>query len=109
HRRAVRRRDPEDWEELLPGDLPAELPPATPAAAAALDANEADVLDLSPAALGQAEGEDLIPAVPALEIDPAEQERINRQVAVSELIEHQPEEVASLLRSWLGDRRAVQR
>ena len=110
HRRAVRRRGPDGYDELLAGDMPAELPPATPAAAAALDANEADVLDLSPAALGQPEpAEELVLSAPPLEIDPAEQERINRQSAVSELIEHQPDEVASLLRSWLGDRRAVQR
>jgi flagellar biosynthesis/type III secretory pathway M-ring protein FliF/YscJ len=42
------------------------------------------------------------------ELDPAElevQQRTDRDAALGELIEHQPEEVAALLRSWLADRR----
>lgn len=108
HRRAVRRREDDLFDALLEGDRPAELPPA-PASAAAAEADDADVLDLSPAALEPAEP-DAVPAVPALElVTPEDQERLVRHAAVSELIEHQPDEVAALLRSWLGDRRAVQR
>ena len=69
------------------------------------------------------EGPPETPELPALEeteaaeetdeeeelLDPEEHERMVRHAAVAELIEHQPDEVAALLRSWLGDRRAVQR
>jgi len=35
--------------------------------------------------------------------------REERQQVLSELIDNQPDEVAQLLRGWLGDRRAVRR
>lgn len=108
HRRAAARRDELWLDALEDGDHPAELPPAraAPADAVVSELEAADVLDLSPAALGSADELDLAP----LEVvSAAEQERINRQSAVSELIEHQPDEVAALLRSWLGDRRTVRR
>jgi len=35
--------------------------------------------------------------------------RGDRQAALGDLIDHQPDEVAQLLRDWLGDRRAVRR
>ena len=35
--------------------------------------------------------------------------RSDRQAALGDLIDHQPDEVAQLLRDWLGDRRAVRR
>ena len=82
--------------------------------------DDADVVELSPEAI---EGPPETPELPALEeteaaeetdeeeelLDPEEHERMVRHAAVAELIEHQPDEVAALLRSWLGDRRAVQR
>lgn len=39
----------------------------------------------------------------------AERGREERQAVLSELIDNQPDEVAQLLRGWLGDRRAVRR
>lgn len=118
HRRATRRRD-EELEALLAGEAPAELPPA-PATAVAEELDDADAVELSPEAI---EGPPETPELPALEeteaaeetdeeeelLDPEEHERMVRHAAVAELIEHQPDEVAALLRSWLGDRRAVQR
>ncbi len=107
YRRAVRRRDDALYDALAEIEGPPELPPA-PATAAAEELDDADVVDLSPAVL---DAPPETPELPALEdvIPPEEQERMLRHAAVTELIEHQPDEVAALLRSWLGDRRAVQR
>lgn len=38
-----------------------------------------------------------------------DRQRLDRQAAVADLIDNQPEEVAQLLRGWLGDRRTVRR
>lgn len=48
-------------------------------------------------------------APPVEMMTPEDLQRQTRQAAVSELIEHQPDEVAALLRSWLGDRRGATR
>lgn len=48
-------------------------------------------------------------AAPELVGMAAERGREERQAVLSELIDNQPDEVAQLLRGWLGDRRAVRR
>jgi flagellar biosynthesis/type III secretory pathway M-ring protein FliF/YscJ len=47
--------------------------------------------------------------VSAISGDPVERRRDERRQVVSELIDNQPDEVAELLRGWLGDRRSVRR
>lgn len=112
HRQAVRRRELRELEDMF-ADQPLDALPPAPAVVEALD--EADVLDLSPAALESigvdADSEALVPIPDPVELEVAAEEQIrhNRQAAVAELIEQQPDEVAALLRSWLGDRRAVSR
>lgn len=46
---------------------------------------------------------------PAMAVNGIENRREERQQVLTELIDNQPDEVAQLLRGWLGDRRAVKR
>jgi flagellar M-ring protein FliF len=88
------------------------------------DRRELDALALEAAELYEALGTGATSAVavpdPAVDLtaerpvsaisgDPVERRRDERRQVVSELIDNQPDEVAELLRGWLGDRRSVRR
>ena len=84
------------------------LPAGEPAMAFTQEVELADVVEIE----SVEPGSDLVVAPPVpvvVEPDPVElqlQQRDERDAALGELIEHQPEEVAALLRSWLADRRS---
>ncbi len=96
---------------------PPELPPAP---ASLLDeADDGDVVELSGAEdfelfegeIEEDEG-DLVLAPLVFEqtaITAEHRQREERDQHLAQLIEHQPDEVAALLRNWLGDRRGVSR
>ncbi len=93
------------------------LPPAD-LEAMVEDAEDGDVLELSSAeeeALGEIvddEEHELVLASVAADqaAEMAEElERMQREAHLTDLIDNQPDEVASLLRGWLGDRRGVSR
>ena len=102
--RQLRRRKPTRVPVVLPADV-VDLPLAAPEAPSALALEEAeDVIDLDEAEETPALEEAEVLELPA----PDEaQERIAIQSELGELIENQPEEVAQLLRGWLGERRSA--
>jgi flagellar M-ring protein FliF len=104
-----RRRRGRDEESL--SMLPAIVTAPAVVAAAAMDAADSVELD-SGERTDNTPGSPAIAAhdLPSLDV-PTPEDRLlmTRQSAVAELIEHQPDEVASLLRSWLGDRRSARR
>ena len=113
YRMASKRQARRDIAELGPGTQPA-LPPAS-AAMTMLDEVDlagSDVLDLSSDAQGLTAGNgrvgaELSPRVG--ELDSGQTGRIDREANLTDLIDNQPEEVAALLRGWLGDRRGTNR
>ena len=84
------------------------LPAGEPAMAFTQEVELADVVEIE----SVEPGSDLVVAPPVpvvVDAAPVElqlQQRDERDAALGELIEHQPEEVAALLRSWLADRRS---
>lgn len=93
-RRARRRSSAVDIAELEAA-LTAQLPAGRPVA----DARTAGAAEVELAPL---DAELLQPSAEELELR-------QREAVVAELIDNQPDEVAALLRGWLGDRRAVHR
>jgi len=99
----------DDLPALPPGDLSSMLE----------EADEEDVLELTAMedgfelGEGEEDGErELVLASVAAEeavVMAEELERMQREDHLTDLIDNQPEEVASLLRGWLGDRRGVSR
>lgn len=116
HRLAHRQRRREN--EALMAALAVEPMELEPAPADPLD--QADVVDLSS---GQDEATEIVDGVldddDELVLSPMvfeqaalvaeDRERDERDEHLVQLIEHQPDEVAALLRGWLGDRRGVNR
>ena len=112
HRRAGRRRR---MATQLLADLqrePASLTAAPgPALAAAYEGvDEAEHVEEAPPGITPVivAGPQPAAGLPAAET-PQDAARVSRQAAVTELIDSQPEEVAQLMRNWLGDRRTVRR
>jgi flagellar M-ring protein FliF len=99
------RRKAHQWE--LEAVAAQALPPGEPAMALTQEVELADVVEIDsiePGATLVVAPTQAVMAPP----DPVElevQQRDERDAALGELIEHQPEEVAALLRSWLADRR----
>jgi flagellar M-ring protein FliF len=117
YRVAARRRARGAMELVAGDDPPPALPPAD-LAAMVDDAEDADVLELSAVDEGELgelveDGEhELVLASVAAEqaaVMADELERMQRDAHLTDLIDNQPDEVASLLRGWLGDRRGVSR
>ena len=117
YRMAARRRARGAMELALAEGGPMALPPAD-LEAMVEDAEDGDVLELSSAeeeALGEIvddEEHELVLASVAADqaAEMAEElERMQREAHLTDLIDNQPDEVASLLRGWLGDRRGVSR
>jgi flagellar M-ring protein FliF len=128
YRRAARQRQ---RQRALLAELQAGLAPRPGAAVATavIDGTQnhalaaaAAVDDLAPAAIGAdvlAVGPrtEVIPAVPSLafappvemELTDEDRSRLARQASLTELVERSPDEVAHLMRSWLGERRGGRR
>jgi|GEM_PF-168774 len=118
YRLADRRRRRQDDELIAAFTAPHELPPAPTSLVE--QADDADVLELSgtddefevldAAVTGDETDMVLAPAMSqhaALLAD--DRDRGGRESHLTQLIEHQPDEVAALLRNWLGDRRGASR
>lgn len=72
-----------------------------------------DLTEVNPIVAGGSDGASVDgrfgTAAPELRGVPGDHGREERQAVLTELIDNQPDEVAQLLRGWLGDRRAVRR
>lgn len=98
--------------QLVPGNLPA-LTAASGFPAAGIAAGVQDYAPATRAAVGEPAamataggGGVLAPARPALSaaaIDPEDQQRLVRGNQLVEMVDQQPDEVASLMRGWLGE------
>lgn len=113
YRIAARRQSRRDIAELGAGTPPA-LPPASAAMAMLdeVDMADQDVLDLSAEAAELTATNDLVAARLAphtRELESDAEQRVHREATLTDLIDNQPEEVAALLRGWLGDRRGTNR
>ncbi|CAN5606593.1 N/A [soil metagenome] len=113
--RIASRRSRKGQLALGAGDDTPALPPGSANAAMTMldevDAAATDVVALSDEA-EELVGNELVvgeiyPQFDELELDDVH--RIDREATLTDLIDNQPEEVAALLRGWLGDRRGVSR
>jgi flagellar M-ring protein FliF len=105
------RRKAYEWE--LEAAAAQALPAGDPAMALTEEVDLADVVEIEVPESDPEPELEPAPEPPAPAVieppDPIEleaQARAEREAALGELIEHQPEEVAALLRSWLADRRS---
>lgn len=113
YRMASKRQARRDLAELGPGEPPA-LPPASASMAMLdeVDLADEDVLELSAQAEDLTAANEMVVAevFPQIELESSDDDRrLDREATLTHLIDNQPEEVAALLRGWLGDRRGATR